>query len=143
VKKILAPLFKVTIFEMGGFRFVAEICLDHGQKRANIANPQNIDFHIVTSCGMNPKYSATKKGGYFFLVDGISHDSKCVALIQKKLTSGFDYKNVFKTIDMTNSDNWRNHMGNGTIICSKKAKGRSTFLKHKIFSQRILILTHT
>ena len=35
-------------------------------------SPQGIDFHLVTSCGMEPNNIVVKVGGYLFLVDGIS-----------------------------------------------------------------------
>lgn len=104
-----------TNFKMGGFSFVLEICLDHLQRRALSSVNQLVDIHVVSSCGMSPKYALVKVGGYHFLVDGIAHDAGCVSLL-KRTSSGFDSINSLASIPMHNSSRWKRHLGSGTNL---------------------------
>jgi len=101
-----------SIFEMGGYRFVTEICLDHAEERAKDAGTQKIDFHIVTSCGMTPEYIVARNGGYFFLVDGSTDSDDRVTLIKKEVGKARHLDN-FDIIDMNNPSYWRHHTDTG------------------------------
>jgi len=102
-----------TNFSIGGLKFVLEICLDHLQHRAEgTVNPATVDIHLVTSCGMDPNYGHVKIGGYFFLVDGITHRRLKVTLCQRTAT-GWSYVDPVATLPMTDSSRWKNHTGQG------------------------------
>jgi hypothetical protein len=109
-----------TNFTMGGLNFVLEVCLDHLEKRAlGTVNPATVDVHMVSSCGMNPKYQLNKRGGYFFQVDGIAHRLNLVWLISFKPAQPRTRVSSVGKVDMTNSVNWRRHMSAGTNLFQK------------------------
>ncbi|MCG8473635.1 MAG: hypothetical protein MI742_17525 [Desulfobacterales bacterium] len=97
-----------SIFQMGGFNFVTEICLDHLQKRARSARPKKTHFHIVTSCGMTPKYSVAATGGFFFLVDGMDYDpDQRVSLRLKRGPKKLEPQRNWDYVNMMDRANWK------------------------------------
>ncbi len=109
-----------SLFEMNGYKFALEICLDHAKRRIFSLNPKKIDFHLVTSCGMSPDNSVAKSGGYLFLVDGIDIKKQSVHLQQ---TVGMAVKtiptaspNIAVPIDMTLASRQTNFKGPGTKL---------------------------
>lgn len=101
-----------TNFSMSGWRFSLEICLDHLQKRAASAIPP--DIHLVSSCGMDPKYTVAKRNGFFFLVDGISHSSNKVTLFWNGHRG--QYLKPIDSIPMTNSRFWKFRPDNAMLL---------------------------
>ena len=122
-----------SLFEMNGYKFALEICLDHAQERMKALNPQGIDFHLVTSCGMQPNNIVAKIGGYLFLVDGININKLSVHLqksrgLVKPLDIASAPPNIASPIDMTIAV-WQHHfkgagkalfeLGRGKVIVFK------------------------
>jgi hypothetical protein len=109
-----------SLFEMSGYKFALEICLDHAQQRMAALKPKGIDFHLVTSCGMSPNNCVAKDGGYFFLVDGINskklsvHMQQRIGMNVKKIPTAVP--NTATPIDMTKANYQKNFKGAGTNL---------------------------
>ncbi|MCG8472367.1 MAG: hypothetical protein MI742_10975 [Desulfobacterales bacterium] len=105
-----------SIFEMGGLRFVTEICLDHRYNRALDANPPNIDIHIVISCGMQPQYAITRSGGYLFSVDGFEFDPFNKVYLFKSQNRQVTPLKMGRYILMTDPKNWVHYKQDGKAL---------------------------
>ncbi|WP_428263320.1 hypothetical protein [Haliangium sp.] len=114
-----------TNFTMDGMQFVLEICLDHAEERAKNTIPANdVDLHVITSCGMTPSYQWVRTGGYQFAVDGIDDDEDLVWLARKTGSGQVDIDPA-DTIDMADSGRWRKFSGSGQHLFQG---GRGTVL---------------
>jgi hypothetical protein len=117
-------------FSMGGLHFALEVCLDHSQKRAlSTVNADNVDIHLITSCGMSPKNFCAKDKGFLFQVDGAAnHASLCWAITMNGSTvSKLTRKD---TIDMTDSERWHISAGSGKNLF-QAGKGRVVIFEAK------------
>ncbi|WP_224367312.1 hypothetical protein [Hyalangium versicolor] len=100
-------------FTMDGLEYTVEICLDHLKQRAAGLTPA--DIHLVTSCGMTPKYGNLKVNGLFFQVDGIS-DSEDRAWALQYTGAGFNPFEPIATINMASQRRWNRWVGEGTNL---------------------------
>lgn len=105
-----------TNFSIGGLDFVLEICLDHLQRRAKGSVTAGVDAHVVTSCGMAPKYALVKEKGCLFLVDGIEHSKKCVHLLQRRPGPKLKRIEPDVSIKMTEKARWKKHPSKATNL---------------------------
>ena len=104
------------LFDMDGIRFVLEVCLDHGQKRAQGACAANdSDVHLITSCGMTASYGWVKTGGHLFRCDGIGATKK---QINASTLTGAGWVDVplKEDIDMTKKSRWKRFPASGTNL---------------------------
>ncbi|KFE63035.1 hypothetical protein DB31_3094 [Hyalangium minutum] len=102
-------------FQMSGMRFALEICLDHAQQRAAEAVHSDVDVHLVTSCGMTPRYSCCKSRGFLFHVDGITDDAARV-WAYKRTSSGHLQMRPQTSLDMTHPSRWLNSTTDATNL---------------------------
>lgn len=100
-------------FTMDGLAFNVEICLDHLQQR--VAGLAPADIHLITSCGMSPKYSNLKPSGLLFQVDGIADSAALAWALQWDGTTHAQIA-PSETLDMTLSTRWSRFAGNGTNL---------------------------